>query len=69
MFNIFLEIILSRALHEVDAGVVMSGHVVNNLRFADEIATVAENECKLQTVVNDIDRESTKMGIQKNIDN
>ena len=47
---------MSRTLHEVDAGVVISGHVVDNLRFADDIAAVAENECQLQTVVNGIDK-------------
>ena len=42
LFNIFLEITISMALHEIDAGVVISGHVVNCLRFADNIAAVAE---------------------------
>jgi len=48
LFNIFLEFIIARALKGVDAGVVLSGHVMNNLRFADEIATVTDNEHHLQ---------------------
>jgi len=35
----------------VDAGVVLSGHVMNNLRFADDIAPVADNEHHLQAVI------------------
>jgi len=31
----------------VDAGVVLSGYVMNNLRFADAIAAVAGNEHNL----------------------
>ena len=34
LFNIFRVIIMSRAQHGVDAGVVICEHVVNNLRFA-----------------------------------
>jgi len=52
---------MARALHDVDAGAVISG-------FADVIAAVAENESHLQTVVNGIKRVSTKMGMRINID-
>jgi len=62
LFNIFLELI-ARALNGVDAVVVLSGHVVNNLRFADDIAAVAENEHNLQAVVDGIESESTKIGM------
>jgi len=44
LFNIFLELIIARALNGVVAGVVLSGHVINSLRFGDNIAAVAENE-------------------------
>jgi len=68
LFNIFLEIIIARALNGVDAGVVLSGHVMNNVRFADDIDAVAENEHHLHTVVDGIESESTKMGMRINID-
>jgi len=48
LFNIFQELNIARALDGVDAGVVLSGHEMNNLRFADDIAAVAENERNLQ---------------------
>jgi len=66
LFNIFLELFIARALNSVDAGVVLRGHAMNNLRFADDIAAVAENH--LQTVVDGIESESTKMGMRINID-
>jgi len=46
---------------------VLSGHVMKNLRFADDIAAVAEKKHHLQTVVDGIDSESTKMGMRINI--
>jgi len=58
---------MARALNSVDAGVVLSGHVMNNLRF-DDIAAFAENENHLQAVVDGIVSESTKMGMRINID-
>jgi len=68
LFNIFLERFIARALNGVDAVVVLSGHAMNNLRFADDIAAVAENKHHLHTVVNGIESESAKMGIRINID-
>jgi len=69
LFNIYLEIIIAiRALKGVDAGVVLSEHVMYNLRFADDITAVAENEHHLHTVVDGIDSESTKMGTRINVD-
>jgi len=47
---------------------VQSGHVMNNLRFGDDIAAVAENEHNLQAVVDGIESESTTMGMRINID-
>jgi len=65
LINIFLELIIARALN---AYVVLSGQVMNNLRFADDIAAVLENEHHLQTVVDGIESKSTKIGMRINID-
>jgi len=67
LFNIFLTLI-ARALNGVDPGVVLIGHVMNNLRFADGIAAVTDNKHHLQAVVDGIESESTKMGMRINID-
>ena len=68
LFNIFLEIIMARALTDVDAGAVINGHVISNLRFADDIAALAEKEKELQQVVDNIVAESKKMGMMVNIE-
>ena len=52
----------------MDVGAVLSGHIVNNLRFADDIAAVAENSHDLRLIVDNIATESTKMGMQINIE-
>jgi len=68
LFNIFLELIIARALNGVDSGFVLSGHVMNNLRFADDMASVADNQHHLQAVVDGIKSDCTKMGLRINID-
>jgi len=64
----FLELIIARALNGVDVAVMLRGHVMNSLRFADDIAAIVENEHHLQTVVDGIESESSKMGMRINID-
>jgi len=56
LFSIFLEIIMAKALHNVDVGVMLSGNAINNLRFADDIAAVTDNKYHLQMVVDGTDR-------------
>ena len=68
LFNIFLEIIMARAVIDVDAGAVLSGTKINNLRFADDIAAMAEDEDDLQEMVDHIARESSRMGLKINVD-
>jgi len=68
LFNIFLEIIMAMAMKDVDAGAVISGYVISNLRFADDIAALAETEEELQHMVNNIVTESKRMGMMVNIE-
>src|SRR5664279_5444953 len=63
---IFLEVIMACSLDEVDTGAVMSGRIINNLRFADDIAVLAENQDDLQGMINRIVAESTRMGMKVN---
>jgi len=67
LFNIFIEIIVARALNDVDVGVVLRKNMINNLRFADDSTAVTENEYYLQLMVNGIERESCIVGM-KNVD-
>ena len=42
------------ALHDLDLGACMNGTIINNLRFADDIAILAESEEDLQTLVSEV---------------
>ena len=59
---------MARALHGVDVSAVISGHVVNNLRFADGIAAIGENDRQLDQLINGLGRENTTMSLTVNID-
>ena len=50
-FNIFLERIMSDAPEEHDGKVNIGGRNITNLRFADDIDALAEEECELEAVV------------------
>jgi len=45
LFNIFLEVIMSRSLQDVNLGAVMNGYVLNNLRFAKRITADCRQHC------------------------
>jgi hypothetical protein len=66
LFNIFLEVIMAQSLDKINTGAVMNGRIINNLRFADDIAVLAEKEVDLQGMVNRIATESTRMGMKIN---
>ena len=54
LFNILLEVAILSALHELNIGACMNWRVINNLRFAYDIALLAESEEDLQTLVSDV---------------
>ena len=48
LFNLILEAMMSFALKSTEAGARVRGQTVNNLRFADDIDLVAEDDGQLQ---------------------
>ena len=66
-FNIFLGVVMALATEHAEEGAVISGHVISNLRFADDIAVLEESEDGLQRLVSNIHRESTRFGLKINI--
>lgn len=48
LFNIFLEVIMASTLEKKTEGAIMNGRIINNLRFADDVAVSAENQDDLQ---------------------
>ena len=60
LFNIFLEWIMSDALEEHDGRVSIGGRNITNLRFADDLDAVAEEEQELEALVESFDKTCTK---------
>ena len=49
-----------------DLGVNICGKMVNNLRFADDIDVIVDNEYDLQRLTSDINQFSTGVGLKVN---
>ena len=60
LFNIFLERIMSDALEEHDGKVSTGGRNITNLRFADDIDALAEEEQELEALVESLDKTCTR---------
>ena len=60
LFNIFLEWIMSDALEEHDGKVSTGGRNITNLRFADDIDALAEEEQELEALVESLDKTCTR---------
>ena len=54
-------------LDEVQAGIKISRRNINNLRYADGITLMAENEEELKTLLMKVKKESEKVGLKLNI--
>ena len=68
LFNIFLETVMAKALTDNTQGIMIGGTMLDNLRFADDIAAVAGSEEGLQKMVTRVAEESAKMGMKINLD-
>ena len=60
LFNVFLERIMSDALEEHDGKVSIGGRNITNLRLADDIDAVAEEEQELYALVESLDKTCTR---------
>src|SRR6218665_507696 len=66
LFNIFLEMIMAMALDGSNEGADIRGEEIGDLRFADDIALLAEQEKGLQKETG-VTQVSQKMGMKINI--
>ena len=64
LFSVMLEIVVAMSLEERDIGVTISGFLCSNLRFADDIALLAESDRDLQSQVNNLHAVSTWFGLK-----
>ena len=56
-------------LEEAQAGIKISGRYINNLRYADDTALMAESEEELKSLLMRVEKESEKAGLKLNIQN
>ena len=56
LFNIFLEGIMPHALEEHNGKVSIGDRTITNLRFADDIDSLAEEEQELEAPVESLDK-------------
>ena len=54
-------------LEEAQAGIKIAGRNINNLRYADDIALMAESEDELRSLLMKVKEESEKVGLKLNI--
>ena len=64
LFNILLEVVMALSLEDKDIGATISGFLCSNLRFADDIALLAEKEVDLQSQIDSLHRCSTRFGLK-----
>ena len=68
LFNFFAEHIMRNAgLEEAQAGIKIAGRNINNLRYADDTALMAESEEELKRLLMKVEEESEKVGLKLNI--
>ena len=54
-------------LVESQAGIKISGRIINNLRFADDTTLMAESEEELKSLLMKVKEESEKVGLKLDI--
>ena len=54
-------------LEETQAGIKIAGRNINNLRYADDTALMAESEEELKSLLMKVKEESEKVGLKLNI--
>ena len=58
---------INAGLEEAQAGIKIAGRNINNLRYADDITLMAENEEELKSLLMKVKEESEKVGLKLNI--
>ena len=70
LFNFYAEYIMRNAgLKETQAGIKIAGRNINNLRYADDTALMAESEEDLKSLLMKVKVESEKVGKAQHSEN
>jgi hypothetical protein len=67
LFNLCVEYILRRVGFEDDKGIKVGGRTINNLRYADDTAILAEYKEDMKKLLNKLKEESEKAGLMRNL--
>ena len=68
LFNLYAEYVMYNAgLDEAQAGIMIAGRNINNLRYADDTTLMAEREEDLKSLLMKVKEESEKAGLKFNI--
>ena len=68
LFNLYAEYIMRNAgLVKTQAGIKISGRNINNLRYADDTALMAESEEELHSLLMKVKEESEEAGLKLNV--
>ena len=68
LFNLYAEDIMrNTGLEEAQTGIKIARRNINNLRYADDITLMAENEEKLKSLLMEVIEESESLGLKLNI--
>ena len=68
LFNLHAEYIMRNVgLEETQAGIMIAGKNINNLRYADDTTLMAESEEELKSLLMKVKEESEKVGLKLNI--
>lgn len=62
LFNLYSEQIFKEALEELDAGILVNGERLNNLRYADDTVAFADSPEALQKIMDRVVATSMKYG-------
>uniref|UniRef100_A0A0B7BSZ6 Reverse transcriptase domain-containing protein n=1 Tax=Arion vulgaris TaxID=1028688 RepID=A0A0B7BSZ6_9EUPU len=65
LFSLYCESIF-RSIKDIP-GIAVGGHIINNLRYADDTVLIARNEMELQKLVDKVVTESNNKGLSLNI--
>ena len=68
LFNFYAEYIMRNAgLEEAQDGIKIAGRNINNLRYTDETALMAESQEELKSLLMKVKEESERVGLKLNI--
>lgn len=67
LFNIYAEAIFAEALENAEEGIVVNGHSLNNIRYADDTILLASNFDDLQSLLQRVDSISASYGLNINL--